>query len=155
MILSLDPFTQAKSCLAVLAMSISGKRVVAVVGSRPANHSDDLVIKQKVINVMTHLTRRDYVVSGGCRTGADYWAKKACIASDIPYIEVPANWRPGDGAKYDPLAGLRRNTVIADLCTHCIAIWDGKSRGTLDTMTKVQALGKPLWVVPLAQVVKI
>jgi hypothetical protein len=44
-------------------------------------------------------------------------------------------------------AGLNRNTTIVRDSDVVIAFWDGKSTGTLDTIEKAKALGKPVGVV--------
>ena len=36
-----------------------------------------------------------------------------------------------DYARYGRIAPLLRNSAMAARCTHCLAIWDGESRGTL------------------------
>ena len=38
---------------------------------------------------------------------------------------------------------LDRNTVMAEICHLCLAVWDGESRGTRDAFKKVKKLGKP------------
>lgn len=43
-------------------------------------------------------------------------------------------------------AAFLRNTKIAERCTILVSFWDGKSRGTLDTMKKAVALGKKVYV---------
>jgi hypothetical protein len=44
-------------------------------------------------------------------------------------------------------AGFTSNTTIVRDSDVVIAFWDGKSTGTLDTIEKAKALGKPVGVV--------
>lgn len=39
---------------------------------------------------------------------------------------------------------LRRDRMLVDLADHCVAIWDGESRGTKYTFTRAKAKGKLL-----------
>jgi len=70
----------------------------------------------------------DCVVSGGAR-GADALAKNYAINHNIPYKEFPAEWD-----ELGKSAGYIRNRKIVDNCDHVVAFWDGKSRGTLNTI---------------------
>lgn len=108
-------------------------RYIAVVGSRTATLADvENAIKSCKLSPEHHA-----IVSGGAR-GADAHAKTVALRDGFHYVEVPAHW---DG----PLkkqAGMARNTVIVDLADRIIAVWDGKSKGTNDTIEKAKAVGK-------------
>lgn len=108
-------------------------RYVAVVGSRTATLADvENAVKSMKLSPKYHA-----IVSGGA-SGADAHAKTIALRDGFHYVEVPAHW---DG----PLkkqAGMARNTIIVDICDAMIAVWDGKSKGTQDTIEKAKAAGR-------------
>jgi len=66
------------------------------------------------------------------------------IKRGIPYQSYPPDY-----AAYPErprIAPLARNTTLVQLCTMVLAIWNGSSVGTKDTMTKAANAGKPLIV---------
>ena len=84
------------------------------------------------------------IVSGGAK-GADFLAKRwAMIAKPegIEYVEFLPNWN-----KYGKVAGFIRNQQIVDACDAVLAFWDGKSRGTKDTIDKAAIAKKPIFIV--------
>lgn len=86
------------------------------------------------------------VVSGGCRgidTNAEDWAHQ----EGIPTSRFMANWE-----KYGRSAGPKRNQRMGAYADALIALWDGKSRGTLNMINIMRELGKPYHVVPLGSV---
>ena len=64
------------------------------------------------------------IISGGAR-GADRLGEKFADRFTLTKNVVPAEWD-----KYGKSAGYRRNQEMADIASHCIVLWDGKSRGT-------------------------
>ena len=85
------------------------------------------------------------VVSGGAR-GVDREAERWAKGRGLPFVEVPARWQEGgppwvwrNGRRYNPNAGFDRNTVMVDQSDAAIVVWDGRSRGALDTINKVIA----------------
>jgi len=82
------------------------------------------------------------VISGGCPKGADAMAKKAALIGEFKYTEFPADWD-----KYGKSAGFRRNQQIVDACDVVLVFWDGKSRGTQDTINKAKIAKKPTFIV--------
>ena len=98
---------------------------IAVVGSRDFTDYDWL---KAVLDTAAKNGVLDEVVSGGAR-GADYLAKKYAINHNVPYKEFPAEWD-----LYGKGAGFIRNKLIVDYCDMVIAFWDGKSKGTKDTI---------------------
>jgi hypothetical protein len=107
-------------------------RYVSVVGSRNASLADvENAMKSVKLNPKYHA-----IVSGGAG-GADTHAKTIALRDGFHYVEVPANW---DG----PLkkqAGIARNTILVDIADAVIAVWDGKSKGTKDTIDKAEDAG--------------
>lgn len=83
----------------------------------------------------------DVVVSGAAR-GPDSWGVIAAKSAGHAVEEIPADWD-----RHGKAAGFLRNTTIAEQADAVLAFWDGKSRGTLDTITKAHELGKLVVVV--------
>lgn len=112
-------------------------RYVAIVGSRTATLRDvENAIESCKLSPEHHV-----IVSGGAR-GADAHAKEYALRYGFHYVEVPAHW---DG----PLkkqAGMARNTILVDIADAVIAVWDGASKGTKDTIDKAKADGTKLEV---------
>lgn len=111
-------------------------RYVAVVGSRCATRED-------VINAIKscNLTPKHHaIVSGGCKSGADKHARSIAEEWGFHYAEIPAFWSRGKHA------GMARNSIIVDISDAVIAVWDGHSSGTKDTIDKAEAAGKKLQI---------
>lgn len=85
------------------------------------------------------------IVSGGAR-GADALSVDLSIETKIPHKAFIAEWEKPDGSK-DVMAGKKRNTLIVDECDAAIALWDGYSTGTGDTLSKLASRDKPYIVV--------
>lgn len=81
------------------------------------------------------------IISGGAR-GADLLAKKLADNPYFDYIEFFADW-----GKYGKSAGFKRNQQIVDNSDIIIAFWDGKSRGTQDTINKAKLTKKPTFII--------
>jgi len=112
-------------------------RYIAIVGSRGASYED-------VFNAVrsTKLNPKHHVIVSGGAPGVDTHAKKLALTENFHYVEVPANW---DG-KLKKGAGMARNTVIVDIADAVVAVWDGSSTGTKDSIDKAKAAGKKLEV---------
>lgn len=74
------------------------------------------------------------LVSGGAR-GADNLAERYAAEHHIPIRIIRADWNA-----HGKTAGFLRNTKIVEESDDCVAFWDGKSRGTLDTIQKFRTL---------------
>lgn len=87
-----------------------------------------------VRDTMAHLRALigDFTVLEGGASGADTFARIAAKILGLDWEEVKADW-----AKYFKRAGRIRNTEMLELAPeYVVAFWDGKSTGTLDTITK-------------------
>jgi len=85
----------------------------------------------------------DAIVSGGAK-GADTYAREFAIKKGIRLIEhLP------DYGKYGRAAPLVRNRLIIDDCDKVLAFWDGKSRGTKQTLDYAESKGKPVKIIQL------
>ncbi len=83
----------------------------------------------------------DAIVSGGAK-GADTYAREFAIKKGIRLIEhLP------DYAKYGRAAPLVRNRLIIDDCDKVLAFWDGKSRGTKQTLDYAESKGKQIKII--------
>ena len=108
---------------------------VAIVGSRNITEYvcielamgelfDDLEITEKEVTA---------IISGGADTLAAEYAQK----HHIELVEIKPLWEV-----YGRSAGFCRNQDIVDAADCVVALWDGCSKGTKDTVTKAQAAKK-------------
>ena len=72
------------------------------------------------------------------RRVAEEWAK----TNNIPVTVFPAQWD-----KYGRSAGMIRNKLIISASDHCIAFWDGVSRGTKNDIELCQRLNVPCTII--------
>lgn len=101
---------------------------IAVIGSRTF---DD----KKLLDVILSGYEIDLIISGGAR-GADSLAQEYAKERNIPAKIFLPDWSIGRHA------GFLRNTQIVEAADCVIAFWDGKSKGTLDSINKAKKLGK-------------
>lgn len=76
------------------------------------------------------------VISGGRRPdgkGADTLAIRWAEERGKTWIEFLPDWD-----QHGKAAGPIRNEFIAKACTHFVAFWDGKSRGTADVLQRAK-----------------
>ena len=59
----------------------------------------------------------------------------------------PALWYDPETGAFDRGAGFRRNRYIVEASDVVMAFWDGKSRGTENSMDIARELGKPLKII--------
>lgn len=78
-------------------------------------------------------------VSGGAQ-GADKMAERYARENDLVCDVLKPEWRDAQG-KYNPRAGLERNTQIVDRADRVVAFWDGVSTGTRDSIRKAEKRG--------------
>lgn len=72
------------------------------------------------------------VVSGSAR-GVDALGERFAKENELPLKMFPANW-----GKHGRGAGFIRNKEMADYADAIIAIWDGKSKGTLNMIRQAK-----------------
>ncbi|MDP2455132.1 MULTISPECIES: DUF2493 domain-containing protein [unclassified Kaistella] len=112
---------------------------IAIVGGRDFN---DYELMKNVLNeYIDNKTFINAIVSGGA-AGTDTLAEKYAAEMEIELIV----YRP-DYKKYGRSAALLRNTEIVEKSDIVFAFWDGKSRGTMDSINKAKKMHRKLFVV--------
>ena len=101
-----------------------------IAGSRSIEDAD--VVNNAIISAPFLVTE---VVSGTAR-GVDKLGELYGELYDLPIHRFPAQWN-----KYGKSAGYLRNEEMADNADALIAIWDGKSRGTMHMITIARRKG--------------
>jgi hypothetical protein len=90
------------------------------------------------------------VVHGGCPNSADVYASKWAKAIAEKDPSVSEERHPADWDKHGKAAGFIRNAEMANAGANiCFAFWDGRSRGTLDMITRATLVGIPVRIVPV------
>lgn len=107
---------------------------IAVVGSR------EFKPLSMVTEFIQTLEQGTVIVTGGAR-GVDTAAEIAATAAGLTVIVFRPDWK-----RHGRRAGLMRNTSIVEACNRLVAFWDGKSRGTMDSMKKARSQKKPVKV---------
>ncbi len=105
---------------------------VAIVGSRSYPRPD------LVEAFVADLPDGSVVVSGGAR-GADTFAEEAAKAAGLETLIFHADWE-NLGRKAGPL----RNEQIIAHADRVVAFWDGRSRGTLNSVALASRAGLPV-----------
>jgi len=116
---------------------------LAIVGSRTFDDSFSLVewLHFFIVGYENLWEEKIEVISGGAK-GADQMARKASLIAELKYTEFSADWD-----KHGKSAGFIRNQQIIDACDMVLAFWDGKSKGTQDTINKAKKAKKPTFIV--------
>jgi len=107
---------------------------VAVIGGRKF---DDYERLKKVLNQF-NITR---IISGGAN-GADKLSERYATEKNIQTEIYLPDWD-----LFGKKAGFLRNTTIIENSEVVIAFWDGKSRGTRDSIGKANKLKKDTFIV--------
>lgn len=104
---------------------------IAIIGSRSLSFS----------SFENYVTPHDEIISGGA-SGIDTCAMNYAKSKGIPFIEIKPDYK-----KYGRAAPIVRNKEIVSLADKIIAIWDGKSKGTLFVINYATKLGKDCEVI--------
>lgn len=113
---------------------------IAIVGGRDFNDYEFLkkeVDKYIDENKISNIT----IISGGAK-GADFLAEKFAAEMDFEVIVFKPNYE-----KYGRGATIVRNTQIIENSDIVFAFWDGKSKGSYDSIKKAEKLGKKLLII--------
>lgn len=108
--------------------------IYAIVGSRSF---DDYTVMKRILD-SKQITG---IVSGGAY-GADKLSERYAAENNIPMKIHYANWD-----KYGKAAGMIRNKYIIDDADVVVAFWDGKSKGTEDSIKYARKKQKELTVI--------
>lgn len=107
---------------------------IGVIGSRDFDNYKLLAETLQSFNI-------SLIVSGGAM-GADALAHKFAVSNVIPFRVFKPNYQ-----KYGRQGPLVRNSEIVKESDFILAFWDGKSKGTFDTICKAKRSGKPYKIV--------
>ena len=83
------------------------------------------LLKFEVKKFIIEQNNRPALIISGTARGADKLGERFATEYGIPIDRWPAKWE-----ELGIRAGLIRNEEMAQIATHCIVFWDGKSRGT-------------------------
>jgi len=108
--------------------------IIAAIGGRTV---DDYELLSNTLNKYTI----SELVSGGC-SGGDKMVERYAKENNIHITIFKANWK-----KYGRAAGPIRNTKIIESCDCVVALWDGKSKGTGDSINKAKKLNLEINIV--------
>jgi predicted Rossmann fold nucleotide-binding protein DprA/Smf involved in DNA uptake len=114
---------------------------IAVVGSR--NFSDYSFFCEKLEAIICNLEDFEFV-SGGCKSGGDALIARYCKEKGFKLTEYLPDWE-----LHKKAAGIIRNKLIVDDCTHLIAFWDEKSKGTLSSIQFAEKQNKKVRIVKI------
>ena len=125
---------------------------VAIVGSR--RYENKKKIKDFVFKLKNEYGEKTIIVSGGCKTGADRYAKKYALELGLMYEEYPPFHDPYNlyctmpesryGKDFNMKNFFARNKIIAGTADFIVAfIPEGvDSDGTFSTLTYAKKLNK-------------
>jgi adenine/guanine phosphoribosyltransferase-like PRPP-binding protein len=114
---------------------------IAIIGSR--GFDNYTYAKNKIIDIIKkHNLSITKIISGGA-DGADKIAEMFAQKFNIPIEIIKPNWELGKQA------GVIRNTDIIKKSDCVIAFWDGKSKGTKDSIDKAKRMNKRIFIIKL------
>lgn len=114
---------------------------IAIVGSRKFQ---DLDAVRRYVRSLVRAT--DAVITGGSE-GVDTAAEEEAKSLRISRMVFEPAVAPGASRGEYTRALLARNVTIVNHCDMLVAFWDGESRGTLYTIQRAKAAGKPVRIV--------
>ena len=130
---------------------------IGIVGSR--KYEKKRSIKDFIFRIKEKYGESVTIVSGGCKDGADKYAKKYTLELGLQYEEYPPAHFPHNlycglpesryGKQYSPKNYHVRNKIIASVSEMVVAfIPEGiKSKGSLDTIKQAKKQGKKVKII--------
>lgn len=126
---------------------------IAIVGTR--EFKDYSILKCIMTSLFSDIRILE-IISGGAK-GADTLARQYAEEKEIPLKEFLPDWdnisHPDAivktnrwGKKYDSRAGFRRNRLIIERADIVLALWNGKSKGTKNSIDIAEKLKKNLMI---------
>lgn len=82
-------------------------------------------------------------ILSGMGGAVDLAACRLAVEKHGKAVEYPAEW-----SKFGKRAGPIRNELMAQDCDAVLAVWDGRSRGTLDMIMRATKHGKLVYIFP-------
>jgi len=79
-------------------------------------------------------------IVSGCASGIDSCGIEFADEYGIRIKRFPADW-----TKYGDFAGPRRNREMAVYADALLLIWDGKSKGSKNMLSRMKGMGKPVY----------
>lgn len=111
-----------------------------VCGSR--NIIDVEWIFQQINICVSENNFKDIILVEGEARGVDTIARTWADRHGYEVLKYPADWKT-----HGKSAGFIRNEVMVKACDFCLALWDGESHGTRDSIDHCKRYGKPYKVV--------
>jgi len=108
---------------------------VAIVGSRDLQNKEEYWYDKICGSIPLNCTE---IVSGGAE-GVDTLARRYAKEHGLLFKEFLPEYN-----RYGKSAAFIRNADIVEYAHMVLAFWDGKSRGTADTIMKCYQLNKPV-----------
>lgn len=102
---------------------------VIIAGSR--HFSDYNLVENKLLDL--GVDKQHCLIISGLAYGVDMMGFDFARKYNKDIWVYPAEWE-----KYGPAAGPIRNEQMAKVATHCIVIWDGKSKGSANMIKNAE-----------------
>lgn len=115
---------------------------IAVIGSR--NFCDYSFFAKKLEQIISNLDGDIEYISGGCLNSADELIQRYCKENNCKLTEFLPDWEAHKKA-----AGIIRNKLIVNECTHLIAYWNGVSKGTKNSVDMARKQNKPIRIIKI------
>lgn len=122
------------------------KNVVIVFGSRKFKDRETFDACVDGFVKDNHMTREDTVFVSGMAQGPDLFIVEYAKQYGWRWHECPADWKnldapivsikDGPYGRYNALAGFQRNQEMANVGSHGLGFWDGKTSGTRDMVDR-------------------
>ena len=122
---------------------------VIVCGTRKAYEDPALIHLCTALRELNEINPIARVLHGDCPNSPDQWAKAWCEENHIYCEGFPAEWEA-----FGKAAGNMRNEMMAKYAkslpgpAYCIAVWDGKSPGTLNMIKNSVKSGFGVEIIP-------
>lgn len=115
---------------------------VVIAGSRGIHDPHMLTVALRGARLHGVITSDTIIVISGGAAGVDTLAKDYAMNNNLGYEEFPPQYKSSN----DRGAPLRRNAEMAKAGDVLVAIWDGSSPGTLNMISCMSALNKPVYI---------
>lgn len=107
---------------------------VIIAGSRDITDYEVVLAAVREAHNESGITATEIV--SGCARGVDRLGEQIARNYGLRLSGYPADWE-----RYGKSAGYRRNAEMADYADALVAVWDGKSRGTMHMINLAREKG--------------